>query len=173
MMLVTLGALAVGLAIIAFAVLQRPAPEPITDELRAPIAAVPAGLAEGRTLGDANAPVTVEIWSDFQCPACRLLATGTEPRSSKSSSCPVPLASSIAMQHSRASAATLTMTNLSRPRPPLACAAEQGRFWEMHSWLFANWNGENEGAFRAERLREIAAAAGLDLTAVRRGDGHR
>ena len=43
-------------------------------------------------------------------------------------------------------------------------AAEQGRFWEMHGWLFANWAGENEGAFRAERLREIAAAAGLDLT---------
>ena len=33
----------------------------------------------------------------------------------------------------------------------------------MHDWLFANWNGENEGAFRAERLSAIADAAGLDM----------
>ena len=40
---------------------------------------------------------------------------------------------------------------------------DQGMFWEMHNFIFANWNGENEGALRAERLREIAATAGLDL----------
>jgi protein-disulfide isomerase len=43
------------------------------------------------------------------------------------------------------------------------CAADQGLFWQMHDWLFANWNGENQGAFAAPRLRAIATAAGLDL----------
>jgi protein-disulfide isomerase len=43
------------------------------------------------------------------------------------------------------------------------CAADQGLFWQMHDWIYANWNGENEGAFKADRLRAIATAAGLNL----------
>lgn len=75
----TVGALAVGLAIIAFAVLQQPANAPATHELAHPEVGVPAALADGRTLGKADAPVTIDIWSDFQCPACRLFAEETEP----------------------------------------------------------------------------------------------
>jgi len=37
-------------------------------------------LADGRAFGKADAPVTLTIWSDFQCPACRLLAREVEPR---------------------------------------------------------------------------------------------
>ena len=33
----------------------------------------------------------------------------------------------------------------------------------MHHWLFANWAGENRGAFAAPRLRAIAEGAGLNL----------
>jgi len=165
MVLLTLGALAVGLAIVAFAVLQRPASEPITDELRAPVAVIPAGLAEGRTLGDANAPVTVEIWSDFQCPACRTFAHDTEP----------PIIEELVVPGTARlvyrDAAFLGMRGDDpdydesvESAAAARCAADQGLFWEMHGWLFANWDGENEGAFRADRLREIAAAAGVDTT---------
>jgi protein-disulfide isomerase len=42
------------------------------------------------------------------------------------------------------------------------CAADQGLFWQMHNWLFANWNGENQGAFNADRLGAMATGAGLD-----------
>jgi protein-disulfide isomerase len=45
------------------------------------------------------------------------------------------------------------------------CAAEQDGYWPFHNWLFANQVGENEGAFRDERLRAIATAAGLDVVA--------
>ena len=45
------------------------------------------------------------------------------------------------------------------------CAAEQDLYWPFHDWLFANQVGENKGAFRDERLRAIATAAGLDVVA--------
>ena len=45
------------------------------------------------------------------------------------------------------------------------CAGEQGKFWQYHDYLFENQKGENKGAFRRERLDQIAQAVGLDMTA--------
>ena len=44
------------------------------------------------------------------------------------------------------------------------CAAEQGKFWQMHDWLFTN-SGERVGAFLPDRLSAMAQAAGLDMPA--------
>ncbi len=45
------------------------------------------------------------------------------------------------------------------------CAADQGKFWQYHDYVFANQNGENRGGFRDANLRNYAQSAGLDLTA--------
>ena len=50
-----------------------------------------------------------------------------------------------------------------QPTPP--CANEQDKFWEMHSILYANWNGENQGAFSSRRLQAMAESLGLDMDA--------
>lgn len=42
------------------------------------------------------------------------------------------------------------------------CALDQGKFWQYHDTLFANQQGEHSGAFSGDRLKEIAAAIGLD-----------
>lgn len=42
------------------------------------------------------------------------------------------------------------------------CANEQGEFWNYHKMLFANWNGEGDGAFVDRRLRAFAETLGLD-----------
>jgi protein-disulfide isomerase len=45
------------------------------------------------------------------------------------------------------------------------CAADQNRFWDYHDILFANWDGENQGAFTDKRLVAFAEAIGLDMNA--------
>ncbi|MEM1180278.1 MAG: thioredoxin domain-containing protein [Acidobacteriota bacterium] len=80
--------------------------------------------------GDASAPVTLTIFSDFQCPGCR----GIEPvidevRESYGDKLNVvfrqyPLVS-IHPQAFQAAEAAL-------------CAGDQGKFWEMHASLFAD-----------------------------------
>jgi protein-disulfide isomerase len=45
------------------------------------------------------------------------------------------------------------------------CANEQGAFWGYHGLLFANQRGENQGAFRDERLHDFAVELELDMDA--------
>ena len=163
MVLFTGAALGVGLVIVLIALLGQPAAP--TDELQAPLADVPIALADGRLLGSAQAPVTVDVWADFQCPGCRQLATRVEP----------PLI----VQYVETGQARLIYHDAAfqganvgaaydesvEAAAAARCGGDQGKFWQMHDWIFANWNGENLGAFRAERLRRIAAAAGLDMAA--------
>lgn len=164
MVLFTAGALLVGALIVGFMLLNRPGPPSIAD-LIPPAAEIPAGaVADGRNLGSANAKVTVEIWSDFQCPACMNFATVLEPQTITSYVVPGKVR---LVYHDAAFQGQKAHTAYDESVEAAAaarCAADQGLFWQMHNWLFANWNGENEGAFAANRLRALATAAGLDLT---------
>jgi protein-disulfide isomerase len=164
MVLFTAAALIVGLVIVGFMLLTRPAAPSVAD-LIPPGSEIPAGaVADGRTLGSPSAKVTVEIWSDFQCPACMDFATLIEP----------PTISTYVVQgkvrlvyHDAAfqgAKVNRTYDESVEAAAAARCAADQGMFWQMHNWLFANWNGENEYAFTADRLRAMATAAGLDLT---------
>jgi protein-disulfide isomerase len=162
MVIFTVGALLIGAVIVTYALLQQPASP--TADVTAPREVIPAGLADGRTLGRADAPVTIEIWSDFQCPACQQLAERVEP--DLITNFVVPGTAKMfyrdaAYQGARAGAYDESVESAAGAR----CAGDQGRFWQMHNWIFANWDGENRGAFRSERLRAMAAGAGLDLAA--------
>jgi protein-disulfide isomerase len=42
------------------------------------------------------------------------------------------------------------------------CANEQGAFWDYHNMVFANQQGEGQGAFADRRLKAFAEALGLD-----------
>ena len=161
--MITIGAIVVGVAIVAYALLTQPKTSP--DSLTPPAVAVPAGLADGRNLGSAQAPVTIDVWADFQCPACGNLARRVEP----------PLISQFvstgmarlvyhdaAFQGQKAASA---WDESVEPAAAARCASDQGLFWQMHDWLFANQTGENVGSFAQDRLRAIAQAAGLDMAA--------
>jgi protein-disulfide isomerase len=166
MVLSTVGALTAGLAIVLFAVTQRPQVGAPGADLIAPAVPVAAALADGRQIGRADAPVLVEIWSDFQCPACRKLAVEIEP---SIISTLVATGTARLEYHDAAfqgqHGANRAYDESVEAAAGARCAADQGKFWQMHDWLFANWDGENEGAFAAARLRSIAAAADLDLVA--------
>lgn len=162
MVLFTLAALVIGAVVLAVAFFSRPPAETASHEITSPAQVVPAGLADGRTLGKADAKVTIEIWSDFQCPACRTLAVEVEP-----SIISAYVVSGTARLVYRDAAFQGVRGDPNYDESVYAgaaarCAADQGRFWQMHDWLFANWAGENKGAFHAERLSSIASHAGLN-----------
>lgn len=119
----------------------------------------PMALVEGRTVGQADAPVTVEIWSDFQCPACGILALEVEPR--LISEYVVPgTARLVYRDFAFLGDGSLAAAVAARS------AAASGRFWAYHDLLFANQDGENRGAFAGARLLAIAEAAGVPRETV-------
>ena len=76
MVLVTVAAVLIGIALILFA---RPA-TPVAGELTTPPTVYPAELVHGESLGSTAAPVVIELYSDFQCPACKLFVTTQLPQ---------------------------------------------------------------------------------------------
>lgn len=121
----------------------------------------PRPMAEGRAMGDPNAPVTVEVYEDFQCPSCRDFTEQIEPQivNRYVSTGDVyyifrqfPFLDSNSARKESHQAANASM-----------CANEQNEFWYYHDTLFANWNGENKGAFSDNRLKAFAEAIGLDM----------
>jgi protein-disulfide isomerase len=102
-------------------------------------APITAAQAEGYLLGNANAPVQILEFADFECPACGKFSVITEP-DVRARIVNTGLASyrffdfPLSMHRN-----TIAASNAA------ACAADQGKFWEMHDELFRNqpeWNGE-------------------------------
>jgi protein-disulfide isomerase len=162
-LLIIAGVAVVLLGLLAFQPLRN-ALSPVGDIVAATPRQHPQ--ADGRAMGDPNAPVTVEVFEDFQCPACQGFSMSIEPQVVEKY---VPSGQiyyiyrlfpflddqSVTKESDRAAQASL-------------CAADQGRFWDYHDLVFANWNGENAGAFRDRRLQAFAEKLGLDMTAFNR-----
>jgi protein-disulfide isomerase len=130
---------------------QLVTPPPVAS----PSAFTPTDLADGNALGAEDAPVTVEVWADYQCPYCALFTTQVEP--------------GLIAQYVETGQARLVFRDLaflgeeSRWAAVAArLAEEQGAFWPYHDYLFANQMGENVGSYAIPRLQEIASLVGLD-----------
>ena len=111
--------------------------------------------ANDRAWGPADAPVKIEEYLDYQCPACGSYNRNYEegvieafPKTGK-------------VRYEVHSMSFIGQESVDAAEAAL-CAADQNKFWEMHNSIFANQNGENEGAFAKDRLKSIAASAGLD-----------
>ncbi len=147
-----------GLAVVALAVAfgARPAPPP-GDTADVTIAHVPAGIvSDGFMLGRADAPVTIDLYEDFQCPACEVWGRTVFPS----------LASN-ELATGRARIVFHDMAFLGRESVDAGeaahAAAQQGRFWDMWATLYANQGRENSGAFGRERLIAMADRLGLEV----------
>lgn len=99
--------------------------------------------------GDASAPVTIIEYTDFQCPFCGRVQ---------------PTLDAVLEQYDGSvrhvfKQLPLPMHAQARLGAEAAlCAGDQGQFWEMHDWLFANKNSINRDALAAQ-----AATLGLDV----------
>ena len=136
-----------------------------TTALVSPLAPTPVALADGRAVGKADAPVTLEVWTDFQCPVCGQFAKAVEPALMTRYVTPGVLRivhHDAAFQGAKSGA---SYDESVEAGAGARCAADQGRYWPYQDWTFANQSGENEGAYAATRLTAIATAAGLDIGA--------
>lgn len=112
----------------------------------------------GKSKGAADAPVLVEEFADFQCPACaRFFETTARQLDDEYVSAGkvrfVFRHYAFLGQESRWAAEASE------------CANEQGRFWDYYERLFTEQGGENVGVFSKPNLQRLAAE--LDLDAVR------
>jgi len=110
---------------------------------------------EGLTMGDPNAPVVIEEYSDFQCPACQFFHTQTLEQ--------------VVDEYVKTGDVYYRFHNfpfIGKDSQAAAlggyCAAEQGLFWEFSNILFANQIGENAQSFSSARLEAMADIIGLD-----------
>jgi protein-disulfide isomerase len=132
----------------------------------APSITTPSDIpSSGRTLGDPAAPVTVDVWSDYQCPQCRQFATEVLPellgKGVRVGLVKIVYHDLIVVDTYAGSHDSVDAANAAR------CAADQGKFWTYQDWLWANQGPEGSGAFNAARLVEIGLRAGLDTSAFR------
>ena len=136
------------------------APVP-TATLPAPTAtAVPAVLEARTPAGDyfqgaAEAPVTFEMFGDFQCPACGEFARSIEPPFKRQY---VDSGKVRFVWHDFPWIGDESFTAAQAGR----CAGQQGHFWEYHDYLYAHQRGENAGQFMPANLEAFAASLGLD-----------
>ena len=160
--LITIGLIVLGAILIVV---------PIAIQMLKPVAGVVAvdpgthPNANDNTMGAADAPITIEEFSDFQCPFCERFHKDTEP-----------LLRQYYIDTGKVKFVYRSMGNFvsgniggSRTESQDAalaayCAGEQNKFWEMHAALFGNVLGEDAGSFTDKRLTAIAELIdGLDV----------
>lgn len=127
------------------------------DDVGSPVSAsvYPGVPREGQELGRADAKVIVEVFADFQCPACKAFFESIEPRliADYVATSKVKLVfRDFAFLGSESTAAAASAR----------CASDQGKFWEYHNALYTRQGAENSGAFYSDRLTAIARDTGVD-----------
>jgi protein-disulfide isomerase len=155
----TAAAVVIGLAIIVFAL---PKGSSNGDDLQFPITNYADELTEGDVLGLPTAPILIELYSDFQCPACKLFTTERLPRLFNDFVRPGIV---------RIDSKDIAFLGTGNPDESLelaagaSCAAEQDRYWEFHDLVFWNQGRENRGDHDTAFIQRIADAVALDRPA--------
>jgi protein-disulfide isomerase len=117
----------------------------------------------GTTLGNASAPVTVDIYGDFRCSACLAFTVGGAEKQLIDNY--IVTGKAKLVWHDFLTLDGKDGTTASRDAANAGwCAADQNQFWNMHDWLYANQGpSENAASVAKDRLSAMAKAAGLDM----------
>jgi cyclophilin family peptidyl-prolyl cis-trans isomerase/protein-disulfide isomerase len=107
--------------------------------------------------GQKDAPTTITAYSDFQCPGCAAVADALNRLADSPDG-------EVRVAFRNYPLASVNDKALLAARAAEA-AAEQGKFWEMHDFLYssqAEWSGLTPEAFEAWLVESAVAGAGLD-----------
>lgn len=110
-------------------------------------------------LGNPNAPVRIDEYSDFQCPACAYFEKNIFSQfvtDYVETGKVYFVSNAFAFIDGRS-----TTKESQRSAQAAYCAMDQGKFWEYAQVLYANQTGENVGDFTDRRLSAFAEKLGL------------
>ncbi len=108
-------------------------------------------------LGDLNAPLTMIEFGDYQCTFCKKFFSETEE--------------SILINYVETGKVKILFKDFIvvpgndsvNAANAAHCANDQEMFWQYHSTLYNNWDGEGTGWASFERLHQFASTLGLDM----------
>jgi len=159
--LITIGLITLGAAFLVFAFLY-PSLKPIAEVVSVNVD-LPSTYNDN-TMGDPNAPIKIEEFSDFQCPFCEQFHKQTEALLKQYY---VETGKIYFVYHSMGNWVSQNIGGARTESQDAAlaayCAGDQNKFWNMHALLFGNVLGENVGSFTDKRLALIAEKAGLNM----------
>lgn len=158
--LVSAAALVVAVAIIVLN--QKPAPTNTGGTLFTPPTSYTADIVDGNSLGHADAPVVMDVYSDFQCPFCARLVEQMFP------TLRTELVDTGVL---RIVSRDIAIVGRGDPNESVelatgaVCAGRQDRYWQYHDFVFWNQGGENVGDHDAAFIAAVANRAGVDRAA--------
>ena len=107
-------------------------------------------------LGDINAPLTLVEFGDYQCTFCKKFFHETEEsilvNYVETGKVKMLFKDFIVVDEDSVNAASAAH-----------CANDQKMFWQYHSTLYNNWDGEGTGWASSEQLHQFASTLGLDM----------
>lgn len=117
-------------------------------------------LAEGVAVGNDDAPVTLIVFSDYQCPGCAHFASRVKP-----------ILEANEVKEGKARMVYYDLPLSIHPHAFLAaraarCAGDQGKYWELHEEIFhqqSRWSAKRSAPIA--EFKEYAAKVGLDEAA--------
>jgi protein-disulfide isomerase len=153
---------------------RSPVPRPIADRVIGSIQGWRSYSARGHATGNASAPITLVVFSDFECPYCRKLAPILDTLRSERNLRIVERNFPIPALHPAALEAALAGE----------CASDIGQYWAMRSAMFGrpglvedrDWGrlaalagiGDTESVVQCVRMGRDSAKVSADLADVRR-----
>jgi protein-disulfide isomerase len=148
-------AIGAALALVAVALIGRGDSSPPATET--PVVDLSGIPQDGRTLGPAEANVTLVEWADAQCPACRVYTEEFFP--------------TVVDEYVRPGRINTEFRGFPfigddsvKAYRFLLAAAEQDRLWNLQEAMYRNQGGENDGWVTDDLIRELASEIpGLDV----------
>jgi protein-disulfide isomerase len=157
----TFGLVALGVILIIASIVFLPSLQPVGEIITPEFIEHP--MANGSAIGDPNAPVVMEEYSDYQCTYCRKFSEETEPL--------------LIEQYVVTGKLYIIFKNFVIYESPgyssipfaeaALCAADQNKFWDYHDILYANQSTSDSDKYSESRLEAYAEIVGLDLDAFK------
>jgi protein-disulfide isomerase len=121
---------------------------------------LPAELLVGTTMGNPDAPVTIQAWEDFMCPACRQWTATIEPQLVDEY-----IKSGQVKLEFRQFPLSVHAPGANMGAMASLCAADQEAFWPYHNRLFPAQD-QGQAGFTIDALVGYADELGLDSRAL-------